>query len=194
LHFNKDRDGIAETTSKQVVNLMRFHMSAVKLAAGGDNTLSDTPTAITEEAATNLLDFVIRNISDFQSVSTETADTYSKQSGAQVSLPNSVDALSAWRNTLVALYRAFEMKPMSPLVAALNSLELKMHSFVRDRHITEPTLSTNGFCQMYFNYLLQDFCRVCGDPKTDHSDITALIKRLVINVESVYCRTLRPSS
>jgi hypothetical protein len=35
------------------------------------------------------------------------------------------------------------MKSTSPLVAALNSLEVKMHSFIRDRAITEPMLLAN---------------------------------------------------
>lgn len=99
-------------------------------------------------------------------------------------LSGSVDALQAWNNVVLAIIRAFDMIPGTPVITALTNVAPDMMRFISDRHYTEPHLATNQFCPLYLNYLLQHFSRTFGQPTSTHQDITVMVKGLRVGVNT----------
>lgn len=183
------RETLSDKTGERVVSDLRIMLSKVeKTEMGGTAALADTPTVLTMAAATKLLRWEVRDIADFRTATPEEADI-AGQSKKATFTPASKDAsvsLDDYYNLTVAIFRAFELTPGTPLVQALLRLPTEMVRFVKARQPVEPDLVSNGFCGLYLNHAIKDLAAVMANPDSTTAQITDVIQTLTVSTTTTH--------
>jgi hypothetical protein len=168
---------LADRTGTDLIQLMHLSLSAVEESMGKDPAHASVFMGCGTTLYDSLLDCQFGKVENYASVS---SDELNKRSKTPIpnSLKGSTQVLLAWNNIVLAIFRAFELTPGSPLAVALWRVSPDMSRFINDRQTTQPELVNNDFCSIYLNLLLKKFAQVFGDYHSTSGDIAHMISEL----------------
>jgi hypothetical protein len=183
-------DRLSHKTGMDVLDAMINTCSSAEIGLSLDPELCEVFTIMTQDVATNLLQFQIRDVSDFAGTSREDSEhcKLQKKAAPRVTELNTEKCLTSWRNMTIALWRAFEFTHGCEWIALLWNIPEQMRLFLGVYHVTRPELNRNGFVTKYLNYCIQSFCQVFGKYSSTIEELETCADHFRVDIDTPHFR------